>query len=76
VSSSSHAAVPTADGASPNWHVLLATWLGGMFDGMDSSIFSLVLFPCLSEMLHTSSHQIVALHGSYVIAIYTGLWHK
>lgn len=74
LSSSAAASLQTSDGASPDWHVLLATWLGGMFDGMDSSIFSLVLFPCLSEMLHSSSHQIVALHGSYVIAIYMVGW--
>ena len=33
----------------PNpWHAFIATWLGGVFDGMDSSIFAIVLFPALS----------------------------
>ena len=59
---------------SANWHVLLATWLGGMFDGMDSSIFAIVLYPSLSEMLHTSSYAIVGMHGSYVIALFMVGW--
>lgn len=56
------------------WHVLLATWLGGMFDGMDSSIFAMVLFPALSELLGTKSHAIVGMHGSYVIALFMVGW--
>lgn len=64
----------TAPVQSSNWHVLAATWLGGMFDGMDSSIFAIVLFPALSEMLHTSSHAIVGMHGSYIIATFMVGW--
>src|SRR5258706_14343324 len=56
------------------WHVLIATWLGGVFDGMDSSIFALVLFPALSELLGTKSHAIVGLHGSYIIALFMVGW--
>lgn len=56
------------------WHALLATWLGGVFDGMDSSIFAIVLFPALSELLHTQSHSIVGLHGSYIIALFMVGW--
>jgi MFS family permease len=69
-----------ADGHSPlttgpsRWHALLATWLGGVFDGMDSSIFAIVLFPALSDLLHTNSHAIVALHGSYIIALFMFGW--
>src|SRR4051812_34142395 len=39
--------------AQSQWHVLLATWLGGVFDGMDSSIFAIILFPALSDLLGT-----------------------
>ena len=56
------------------WHVLLATWLGGVFDGMDSSIFAIVLYPALSELLGTSSHTIVGQHGSYIIALFMVGW--
>lgn len=57
-----------------SWHVLLATWLGGVFDGMDSSIFAMVLFPALSELLGSTSHAVVGLHGSYVIAFFMIGW--
>lgn len=57
-----------------SWHVLLATFLGGVFDGMDSSIFAMVLFPALSELLGTTSHAVVGVHGSYVIALFMVGW--
>ncbi len=60
--------------ANSNLHVLAATWLGGMFDGMDSSIFAIVLFPALSEMLHSNSHSVIGLHGSYIIATFMVGW--
>ncbi len=60
-------------GPSP-WHALLATWLGGVFDGMDSSIFAIVLFPSLSDLLKTTSHAAVGLHGSYIIALFMLGW--
>lgn len=61
--------------ASPSpWHVLIATWLGGVFDGMDSSIFAMVLFPALSELLHTQSHSVVGQYGSYIIALFMLGW--
>lgn len=57
-----------------NWHALLATWLGGMFDGMDSSIFAIVLYPALSELLHTTSYSQVGVYGSYIIAMFMVGW--
>lgn len=56
------------------WHALLATWLGGVFDGMDSSIFAIVLFPALSELLQTNNHASIGVHGSYVIALFMLGW--
>ncbi|MBC7997884.1 MAG: MFS transporter [Leptolyngbya sp.] len=56
------------------WHVLLATWLGGVFDGFDSSIFAMVLFPAVSEIMGTQSHAVVGLYGSYIIALFMLGW--
>jgi len=56
------------------YHVLLATWLGGVFDGMDSSIFAIVLYPAISELIGTKSHAVVGLHGSYIIAMFMVGW--
>lgn len=60
--------------SSSHWHVFLATWLGGVFDGMDSSIFAIVLYPALSELLKTSSYSTVGLYGSYIIALFMLGW--
>lgn len=56
------------------WHVLFATWLGGVADGMDSSIFAIILYPALSDLLHTTSHATVGIYGSYVIALFMLGW--
>lgn len=56
------------------YHVLLATWLGELFDGMDASIFVLVLFPSLSELLGTTSHSTVGVVGSIVLAVFMIGW--
>jgi MFS family permease len=45
-----------------------------MFDGMDASIFVLVLFPALSELLNTKSHSVVGVHGSYILATFMVGW--
>ncbi len=55
-------------------HVLLATWLGEMFDGMDASIFVLVLFPAMSELLKTTSHSTAGVYGSIVLATFMVGW--
>ncbi|MBS2006425.1 MAG: MFS transporter [Cyanobacteria bacterium SZAS TMP-1] len=56
------------------WHTFVATWLGGVFDGMDSSIFAMVLYPALSDLLHTTSHAEVGQVGSYIIAMFMVGW--
>ncbi|MBI4534449.1 MAG: MFS transporter [Candidatus Melainabacteria bacterium] len=55
-------------------HVLVASSLGGFFDGLDASIFGLVLYPALSELLHTSSHSLAGIYGSYILATFLAGW--
>ncbi|MCC6978824.1 MAG: MFS transporter [Candidatus Melainabacteria bacterium] len=61
------------DGPKP-WHVLLATWLGGVFDGFDSSIFAMVLFPAVSELIGSKDTASVGQFGSYIIALFLVGW--
>jgi MFS family permease len=56
------------------WHVLLATWFGMLFDGMDASIYVLTLYPSLSELLNTTSHATVGSIGAIVIAVFMFGW--
>ncbi len=57
-----------------NWQVLAATWLGEMFDGMDASIYVLVMYQCLSELIGSSAHSTVAPVGATVLAIFIVGW--
>ncbi len=41
---------------------------------MDASIFVLVLFPALSELLATKSHSVVGMHGSFILATFMIGW--
>jgi len=59
---------------SSRWHVLSAAWLGEMFDGMDASIFVLVIFPALSELLATKSHSVVGIYASIILATFMLGW--
>ena len=52
------------------WNVLLATWFGTLFDGMDASIYFLTLYPSLAELLNTTSHASVSSVGAIVIAVF------
>ncbi len=56
------------------WHVLAATWLGAFFDGMDATIYVMVLFPALSELLNTQNHSTVGLYGSIILAVFMLGW--
>jgi len=42
------------------WLVLLAAWLGWVFDSMDATIYTLVLQPALSELLRPAAGGPVA----------------
>jgi MFS family permease len=45
-----------------------------LFDGMDMSIYVLTLYPSLSELLHTTSHQTVGFYGSAILAVFLFGW--
>jgi MFS family permease len=60
--------------SSNHWHALAASWLGCLFDGLDASIFTIVLYPALSELLGTSSHAVVGYYGGLIIATFLLGW--
>ncbi len=45
-----------------------------IFDGMDTTIYILTLYPCLSELLHTASHSTVAGTGALLIGLFLCGW--
>lgn len=56
------------------WHAFIAAWLGAFFDGLDATIFVMVLFPALSQLLGTSDHAKIGQYGSYVLAVFMLGW--
>jgi MFS family permease len=56
------------------WHTLAATWLGLFFDGMDATIYVMVLVPALSELLRTQSQVEVGGTGAIILACFMVGW--
>jgi MFS family permease len=58
------------------YHVLVfvCCWLGGIFDGMDSSLMSVALPAAISELIGSSSKILVSQVASYVSAIFLIGW--
>ncbi len=69
-----HAAGRQAASAALSIHVLIACWLGMVFDGMDASIYVLTLHPSLSELLNTASATEIGWHGAIVMAVFMLGW--
>lgn len=66
--------IANSDKAVSPWHVLAATWLGAFFDGLDATIYVMVLVPALTELLKTTSHTEMGVVGSYILAIFMVGW--
>lgn len=56
------------------WHALVAASLGILFDAMDASIYFMVLYPALSELLKTSNDTEIGVCGSLVLAVFMVGW--
>lgn len=66
--------ITSSDKPASPWHVLAATWLGAFFDGLDATIYVMVLVPALTELLKTTSHTEMGVVGSYVLAVFMVGW--
>jgi MFS family permease len=56
------------------WLVLASAFLGWMFDSMDLNLFTLVLFPSVSQLLHSANPGEIARTGGYIMAIKLVAW--
>ena len=56
------------------WHAMAVAWLGEMFDAMDATIYFIVLFPALSELLSTSDAASIGWHGAMILAMFMVGW--
>ena len=61
------------------WLVLLAAWLGWVFDSMDSTIYALVLQPALHDLLHSNgggpvASDVIGWYGGIIFSIFLIGW--
>lgn len=56
------------------WIVLLACYAGGMFDGLDSSLFTIILKPAVSELMGTQDIAVISQKGAFIGALFLLGW--
>ncbi|MEB3286998.1 MAG: MFS transporter [Vampirovibrionales bacterium] len=57
-----------------HWLVFLGCWLGGIFDGMDSTLYTVVQFDAIAEVAHTMERSVISGIGSNIMAIFLLGW--
>jgi MFS family permease len=57
-----------------HWFVFLGCWLGGIFDGMDSNLFTIMLPNALQALAHTVDKNIISHHGSVITFLFLIGW--
>lgn len=74
--------IPAAKDSGAFWHgvgkyhllVFLGCWLGGIFDGMDSNLFSVMLPNAIQDLTGTTSKEVISHIGSNVTAVFLVGW--
>lgn len=54
--------------------VFVGCWLGGIFDGMDSSLYMVTQFDALSDVLGTTDRSVISTAGSHIMATFLMGW--
>ena len=57
-----------------HWFVFFGCWLGGIFDGMDSNLFTIMLPNALQELVHTVDKNIISQNGSLITFLFLIGW--
>ena len=56
------------------WLVFVGCWVGGIFDGMDSNMFPVLLPNILHDILHTTDKAIISHAGSVITCVFLLGW--
>ena len=56
------------------WHAVAAAWLGMAFDAMNTMMYFIIMYPALSELLHTTNSTNIGWYGGVIMAIFTIGW--
>lgn len=56
------------------WHAWAAGYLGECFDAMDATIFFIVLYPAISELINSKNDAAIGWYGSLILASFMLGW--
>jgi len=54
--------------------VFIGCWLGGMFDGMDSTLMTVVLPSAIGDLVHSTAQEMIGYYGSLVGSAFLFGW--
>lgn len=57
-----------------HWLVFLGCWLGGIFDGMDSTLYAVVQHDAIAEVAHTLDRAVISEIGAAVMSVFLLGW--
>ena len=67
-------AIPAGQRVEARWTALISAGLGWMFDAMDLQIFTLILFPSVSDLIGSRDPGLVAWTGGIILACKLVAW--
>src|SRR5215207_6215329 len=56
------------------WGIFAACWLGGIFAGLNSTLFSVLLPQALQELAHTADRAVISQIGSAILSLFLFGW--
>ena len=65
---------PSPEVTAGSWAALASACLGWMFDSMDLNIFTLLIYPCISELIGSRNPADIARVGGAIIAVKLLAW--
>jgi MFS family permease len=57
-----------------HWLIFLGCWLGGIFDGMDSSLYMVIQHDALADLLATTDRTAISTAGSWIMSTFLLGW--
>lgn len=57
-----------------HWLIFLGCWLGGIFDGMDSSLYMVIQHDALADLLMTTDRTAISTVGSWIMSTFLVGW--
>ncbi len=57
-----------------HWWIFFGCWFGGIFDGMDSSLYMVIQHDALADLLNTTARGEISQAGSWIMSVFLVGW--